>query len=315
MQALVFTEPGRVVMRDEPTPVPVGDEVLVTIEASGICGSELHGFRSVGMRKPPLIMGHEFAGKTEDGSRVVINPLLTCGTCFACLGGHESVCEDRQLLGVTRPGGFAEAVAVPRSSLHSLPDDVDWTAAALIEPLANAVHAWRLAAPAAGPVAVLGAGSIGLVCLLVALHSDAGSVVVVDPSPDRRAVAARLGADAVATLDERKSRFGITFDAVGLPATRRTSLGRLRPGGTSVWLGLAAADSGFDGNDLVRAEKRVLGSFAYTPEDFAEAIRLASAVDLSWATAVPLRTASETFMQLAEGRTDIVKAVLRREGG
>src|SRR5262249_40508512 len=148
----------------------------------------LHGFRSVGMRRPPLIMGHEFAGRTPDDARVVVNPLHTCGRCPACRAGRTPVCQNRQLLGVHRAGGFAEQVAVPADSVHALPHSLDGTAAALIEPLANAVHAWRLAMPgpattaanqatesptadsaaqaSSGAVAILGAGAIGLVCLL-----------------------------------------------------------------------------------------------------------------------------------------------------
>ena len=315
MQALVFTAPGEVELREELEPLPGEGEVLVTIEASGICGSELHGFRSLGMRRPPLIMGHEFAGTTPDGERVVVNPLVVCGVCPACLAGRSQVCGARQLMGVHRPGGFAELVCVPRSSLHVLPEDADWTAAALIEPLANAVHAWRISGAGNGPVAIVGAGAIGLVCLLVARLHGSGAVFVADPSPERRAVANRLGATAVASLDEAAGiGFETTFDAVGLPATRAAALTHLTAGGTSVWLGLGSSDVAFDGNDLVRSEKRILGSFAYTPEDFAAAVALSNQVDLDWGTAVPLSDSATTFMELANGRTDIIKAVLRREG-
>ena len=312
MQALVFTEPGRVVLRDEPVPQPSVGEALITVEASGICGSELHGFRAVGMRNPPMIMGHEFAGTTADGARVVVNPLVTCGFCIACESGRESICEVRELLGVHRPGGFAEYAVVPADSLHALPEGVSWAAAALIEPLANAVHAWRLAETDGSPVAIVGAGSIGLVCLLVALQHNDGPVVVADPSPERRAVAQQLGGTVVASLEQASTTFGTTFDAVGLPATRAAALAQLRRGGTSVWLGLATADAGFDGNHLVRAEQRILGSFAYTPDDFSEAVKLAEILDLSWTTEVPMSDAESTFMELAAGRTDIIKAVLRR---
>ena len=322
MQALVFTAPGEVQLRDEPYPVAGEGETLVTVEASGICGSELHGFRSVGMRRPPLIMGHEFAGTTDGGTRVVVNPLLTCGTCAPCLLGSSQICERRQLMGVHRPGGFAEAVAVPRDALHVLPDDVGWAEAALIEPLANAVHAWGLGERAGGgaqdrgcgTVAIVGAGSIGLVCLLVARHHGSGEVVVADPSPDRRAVASRLGATVVAALDDLDGLvLDSTFDAVGLPLTRAAALAHLRPGGTSVWIGLGSPDVAFDGNDLVRSEKRVLGSFAYSAEEFRAAVELSSQVDLGWGTDVPMTAAESTFMELAQGRTDIIKAVLRRE--
>ena len=106
VKALVFTAAGRVELRDEPAPVPASDEVLITVEASGICGSELHGFRSVGFRRPPMIMGHEFAGTLPDGTPVVVNPLISCGNCAACRDGRAQLCESREL-----PGGEHVQVA------------------------------------------------------------------------------------------------------------------------------------------------------------------------------------------------------------
>jgi threonine dehydrogenase-like Zn-dependent dehydrogenase len=310
MRALVFTEPGRVVLRDEPSPVDVGDDVVLDVRAAGICGSELHGFRSVGMRTPPLVMGHEFAGITPDGRRVVVNPLLSCGACPHCVAGRPQICAGRALIGVHRAGGFAEQVAVPGQTLHEIPASMGWTEAALVEPLANGVHAWGLAGSAHGNVAVIGAGTIGLVCLLVARHAGCTEVVVADPSPQRRRVAAALGAQAVAALGPNEV-FETVFDAVGLPATRAASTAGLASGGTAVWLGLATSEATVDGNDLVRAEKRVLGSFAYTDAEFAHAVELAGEVDLGWATDVPFDQAESMFMDLAGGRTDVVKAVLR----
>lgn len=310
MRALVFTEPGQVVLRDEPAPVASDGDVVLVVASSGICGSELHGFRSVGMREPPLVMGHEFAGTTPDGRRVVVNPLLSCGRCAACVGGRPQLCPERALIGVHRPGGFAEQVAVPAASLHEIPDSMDWTQAALVEPLANGVHAWGLAGAPSGRVAVIGAGAIGLVCLLVARHAGCDEVVVADPSPQRRRVAESLGARTTDALEPQGS-FDTVFDAVGLPVTRAASTAALRAGGTAVWLGLADSDARFDGNDLVRAEKRVLGSFAYTDAEFARAVEIAGELDLGWATAVPFEESESMFMDLAGGRTDVVKAVLR----
>jgi threonine dehydrogenase-like Zn-dependent dehydrogenase len=99
-------------------------------------------------------------------------------------------------------------------------------------------------------------------------------------------------------------------DAVGAAATRRAAVSHVRPGGTTVWLGLAGTDPGFDGNDLVRSEKRVAGSFAYTPADFAEALGAAPLLDLGWATPVAFPDALRVFMALADGASDPVKAVI-----
>jgi threonine dehydrogenase-like Zn-dependent dehydrogenase len=314
MRALVYTRLGQVQLRDEPSPQPGPDDELLTVTASGICGSELHGFRQGGARVPPLIMGHEFVGHTRDGRRVVVNPLLACGRCDGCADGRPQVCRHRALLGVHRPGGFAEQVAVPRSALHELPDELPDTAAALVEPLANAVHACGLLADtgravATGPAArvgVLGAGPIGLLCALVASGHGA-DIHVADPSEPRRAVAADLGLRSDEVLE---GEFDATIDAVGLPVTRQASLANLRPAGTAVWLGLAHDTTEISGNSLVRGEQAVRGSFAYTPAEFAEAVLLAPQLDLSWTTTVPLERSAEVFYSLADGNTEIVKAVI-----
>jgi threonine dehydrogenase-like Zn-dependent dehydrogenase len=310
VRALVFTAPGVVEMQDVDEPQPAEGDVVVEVKGSGICGSELHGFRSLGFRKPPLVMGHEVVGIDPAGRRVAVNPLLSCGKCDLCLRGLPQVCRERGLLGVHRPGGFAERVAVPADALHVLPDGVTWEAAAMIEPLANALHAVRQVPDVRGTrVGIIGAGAIGLLCLLVARRLGAEHVTVVDPSVGRLATAARLGADATGQtlVDERD----VVIDAVGLPVTRADSVLRVRPGGHAVWIGLARADATIDGNDLVRGERHVVGSFAYRPEEFAEAVALCADCDLGWSTGISLEDSQRVFMALAEGRSDIVRAVIR----
>ncbi|QWZ08609.1 alcohol dehydrogenase catalytic domain-containing protein [Nocardioides panacis] len=310
MRALVFTGPGAMELRDVATPGARDGWVPVTVRASGICGSELHGFRSVGFRRPPLVMGHEFAGETPDGRRVVVNPLLSCGECDLCHRGKPELCRRRELLGVHLAGGFAERVTVPAGAVHVIPDEMTWETAALIEPLANAVHAWRQVEQGGiGRVAVIGAGAIGLVSLLVAAHEQLGEVTVVDRSGFRLVLAGRLGAAVCA--EELEGEYDVVVDAVGSAQTRASAVEHVRPGGTSVWLGLAEAAAGFDGNGLVRGEKRVVGSFAYSPEDFADAVRLAASLDLGWATAIDMEDSQRIFMELAGGAQDPVKAVIR----
>jgi threonine dehydrogenase-like Zn-dependent dehydrogenase len=299
-------------MLDVPEPVCDPDDVLIEVAAVGICGSELHGISKPGFRKPPLVMGHEFAGISPDGTRVAVNPIVTCGECDRCVAGAAQVCRQRQIIGVHRPGAFAERVAVPRQLMHPIPDSLDLGTAALIEPLANGVHAWAVAGrPAGARVAILGAGTIGLVCLMAARRGGASRVTIADPSSQRRDTATRLGADEVGS--RLTGEFDVTIDAVGLGATRAASLAALCPAGVAVWLGLMDADAAFDALDLVRQEKRVAGSFAYTDSEFVEAIALAGEVDTTWLTHFPLARGAVVFDELMRGRTDIVKAVLRPE--
>jgi threonine dehydrogenase-like Zn-dependent dehydrogenase len=311
MRGMVFVAAGVVELQDLPRPTASDGEVVLDVKAAGICGSELHGFRTTDFRTPPLVMGHEFAGIDPDGRRVVVNPLLSCGSCDLCLAGRPEICRHRALLGLNRAGGFAEQVAVPASCLHPIPDDLSWERAALVEPLANAAHAWlRAGSPTGARVAIIGAGTIGLVSLLWARRAGAAEVTVVDRSASRLRLAARLGADATAT--ELVGEHRVVFDAVGSHQTRAASIANLSPGGTTVWLGLAESSPGFDGRELVRSEKTVTGSFAYSPLDFAGALAAASELDLDWATPISLEESARVFTNLASGDTEPVKAVIRQ---
>ena len=305
----MFTGPGVLELQDVAEPEVAEGDVLVQVRSVGICGSELHGARHPGFRKPPLIMGHEFAGTSAAGDRVVINPMLSCGHCELCRGGLRQVCRERQIIGVHRAGGFAERVAVPGSTLRPVPDWLSWDAAAMVEPAANAVHAWNRSGAGPGArVAVLGCGAIGLLCLLTALGGGAGSVDVTDLDPGRLAQARRLGAAAAGS--GLTGDYDVIIDAVGTPLTRAQSVQHQRPGGTAVWLGLAQDSPGFDGNALIRSEKRVLGSFAYSDEEFARATELLRNWDLSWTSHYPLADGAEIFTGLMNGGLDPVKALL-----
>jgi len=315
MRALVFTAPGTVEMLDVPEPDPGPGEVLVQVRAAGICGSELHGARHPGFRQPPLIMGHEFAGTTAGGEAVVVNPILSCGHCDLCQRGLRNLCRERQIIGVHRAGGFAERVAVPASALRPVPPGLGWEAAALIEPAANAVHAWNQASGALGTdakgarVGVIGCGAIGLLCVAVALSSGAARVEVSDLAPARLAAALSLGAGAGGPGLE--GEYDVVIDAVGSAATRAASVGHQRPGGTAIWLGLADSEPGFDASALVRSEKRVLGSFAYRDEEFAQATTMIREWDLAWAAGYPLAEGADVFTELMNGSLHPVKALLR----
>jgi threonine dehydrogenase-like Zn-dependent dehydrogenase len=190
-----------------------------------------------------------------------------------------------------------------------VPDWLSWDAAAMVEPAANAVHAWNRSGAGPGArVAVLGCGAIGLLCLLTALDGGAGSVDVTDLDPGRLAQARRLGAAAAGS--GLTGDYDVIIDAVGTPLTRAQSVQHQRPGGTAVWLGLAQDSPGFDGNALIRSEKRVLGSFAYSDEEFARATELLRNWDLSWTSHYPLADGAEIFTGLMNGGLDPVKALL-----
>ena len=310
MRALVFTNIDVVRVMDVDDVNATNGETVIHVERSGICGSELHGIRHASFRVPPLILGHEFVGHTSEGRRVAVNPLISCGTCSLCLESRTQICAQRTLLGAQRAGGAAERVAVPSHLVHDIPDELDWDRAGLIEPLANALHAWRLAGEPRGQrVAIIGCGPIGLACLEVARHFGASHVTGIDLSEERRAVALALGADEVTA--ELTATYDVIIEAVGAAATRATSVRQLVPGGTTVWVGLVGPEPGFDALDAIRWEKNVRGMFAYDDRTFVDAISLAPQLDLRWTTTVDLEDGAEIFNLLKLGAPTPIKVLLR----
>lgn len=307
MRALVFTRPGVVENMTIPAPEPREKEVVLNVLSAAICGSEIHGIDSPGFRRPPLVMGHEIVGRTADGRRVAVNPLSSCGTCAICVGGEPQLCLERSLLGVHRSGGFAEQVAVREEQLHYLPDDMPTEVAVLVEPIANGLQAHRASGAQPGSrLGVIGAGPIGLSCALAA--ADAGiDVTVVDRSASRAAAAAASG---FRISPELENGLDAVIDAVGSSVTHTLSLDAVRPGGTAVWIGLGSPDPAFDALTLVRQGKRVVGTFAYTPDTFASAIDLANRTRPAWTSSYPLDDGATVFMRLVGGDTSVVKAAL-----
>lgn len=313
MKAMVYTAPLELQIQEVPEPEPADGEVVVLVEAVGICGSELEGFTSQSpFRVPPLIMGHEFAGIREtDGQRVTVNPLVSCGKCDLCLRGQPNVCRQRAIIGIHRPGGFAQRVTVPAVNCYPLPDDLSSEVAALTEPFANAVHAFRLAQlydQLPRRVGVIGAGTLGLATAMVALDRGVKDVTVTDLSDARLSIARSAGATRVS--GELEGEFDILLDTVGSAQTREASLTHLRPGGTAVWIGLHGPEPGFDGLDLIRTEKRVLGTFCYHEQDYKAAMDLVGSVDHSWLSRVALDNGVAAFESLLEGPSSTVKTLL-----
>jgi 2-desacetyl-2-hydroxyethyl bacteriochlorophyllide A dehydrogenase len=240
-------------------------------------------------------MGHELAGTVVDagsevgpslvGRRVAVNPQVPCGVCLLCRSGRENVCADRELIGGTRAGGFAEHVSVPIRCVHELSDDLPIEAAVLAEPLATCVHGFRLLESAGvlpGTVVVLGAGPIGLLAAQVAHHAGVHRLVVSETDPERRSWADSV-ADVVVSPDELGDVVlgatdgrgaDVVVDAVGLDATRGDSVRLLARGGVALWLGMHDQGSTLPAFDVVVQEQRVQGSFAYTNADFARAVQL-----------------------------------------
>ena len=336
MKTLVYSALKAVEIQQRPEPTPGPQEVKVRISATGICGSDVHGFLGhSARRKPGLVLGHETVGHVVEGNpqlvgnRVSVNPLICCGTCPACRAGRHNCCANWRLLGMdSTPGAFAEFVVVPERNVHPLPESVSDAAAVMVEPLANAFHILSMIPPSAGllPSAViLGGGTLGACILTVAKARGLNVIAVSEPNALRAEVARKLGAsnivdpsssDVVQAILDLTDGFGVpvAIDAVGNTHTRNAAAKVVSKGGTALLLGLDEGPTSFDFYDLVRREVRLQTSFAYTEFDYAAAldfvIRGGTHFD-PWTEVMPLEQGQEAFEKLISNRGDIIKVALR----
>lgn len=291
MQALVYQAPRVMTMCDVDVPAVGPDDVLIAVEYSGICGSELSGFLGESsIRRPPLVFGHEVSGRVAAvgaavdgrfavGDVVTANPLVTCGRCRYCVSGRQQLCARRLLLGASLPGSNAQFVRVPQDAVVPLPAGMDLATGAMVEPVAFALRAVEVSgATPASSALVIGAGAIGL---LIAQVLGAGGVTrryVVERNPERLARAVESGCVPVMAAegelpdvvrDLTDGGVEVAFDAVGVATTRRDCLLALAPGGTMVLAGLHSDETALPLNTAIRSELTIAGAFAYTPRHFA----------------------------------------------
>jgi threonine dehydrogenase-like Zn-dependent dehydrogenase len=282
-------------LRDLERPRPVAGEVLLQVAYSGICGSELSGFMGKSsIRKPPLVFGHELSGFVAEvgpgthapiavGSRVTVNPLLSCTRCEFCVTGRAHLCQRRRLLGAAVPGSNAEYVVVPAGALEPLPDDLALSTGSMAEPAACAIHAVSLSRIQPSDSAlVVGAGPIGLFIVQVLKAFGVATILVAERNPDRLRMAEALGATAVSCVDDqlldevRTLTHGrgvyASFDASGTERTRLNCAVATAPGGRVMLIGLHAETTTLPINNLIRSEIAVQGVFAYTPQEFRTAL-------------------------------------------
>ncbi|WP_400085790.1 alcohol dehydrogenase catalytic domain-containing protein [Yoonia sp. R78084] len=325
MKALVYDDVETLVYRVMPDPVPGAGQSLISIEASGICGSDMHAFLGHDERRPaPLILGHEAAGVVMggalDGTRVTINPLATCGLCRACKSGRDNLCPDRMIISMPpREGAFSDYVVMANRNLVTVPDDVPLTKAALAEPLACGWHAVRLGAAALDmPLAdaqcvVVGGGAIGVGAALCLRAFGATDIKVIEPNTLRRATLDMIdGFDAVApgTVEQAD----LVIDGVGYAATRADATAITRPGGVIMHIGLGEATGGLDIRRMTLQEITFIGTYTYTAEDFrqtAAAIFDGRLGPLDWTEERPLADGQQAFADIRAGVVAAPKIILR----
>ncbi len=331
MKALVYTQPNEVQLLDREAPALAGGEVVLRIDAVGICGSDMHAYHGHDPRRlPGLVMGHEFAGTVLEsaspawpvGRRVTGNPLITCGHCDYCVQGRDNLCAERTMVGMTRPGAYAERMSIPGDCLIALPDALDPVSAALTEPAATALHAVDVATRALrrplaeGRVLVLGGGAIGMLTALLLRQRGVDQLELAETNPLRRSSLEQHA--RCATFDPRErspddNRFELVIDAVGSAATRKTALAAVRPGGVVMHIGLQDWSSEIDMRKLTLAEITLLGTYTYGMADLRATVdALARGVfgSLAWVERRPLADGARAFDDLHHGRLASAKVVL-----
>lgn len=284
MQAIVFHGPGHWTLEEFPRPrLQAADDVLLRVDRASICGTDIHILSDPPGHPatPGSILGHEYVATVADigdgvinvkpGDRVVIDPNITCGLCEYCRMGMTNVCENMTSLGIFRHGGLAEFNLAPAKALHKINQDVPPERACLAEPLACVWHAFEKTNVVPGEsVAILGAGPIGLLFLMLFKSAGAGKVFVIEPTEFRRQTAERLGADAA--IDPKKenasalvkavTRIGVDVAVDAAGSLLPEALDLVRRGGRVILFGVNQhAERSLNQYAITRYEASILGSY------------------------------------------------------
>ena len=337
MKALVYYGPENMKVADIPAPSPKENEVKLKIHYVGICGSDVHGYLgTTGRRIPPMVMGHEFSATVAEtgskvkrykvGDRVTALPIIACGTCPLCQAGLINACDNREFLGVMKYNGvFAEYLCIDEKLLYALPDTLNDKIAALIEPFAVAYHALGKAEIKNKNVLIAGAGTIGLLALVIAKYLGAASTTVIDLSPDRLAAAKKFGADLVINSKDQdvgkvleqhnlRKNIDVTVEAVGITPTAQATVNLVRNMGTVIWIGNSAQMIEINMQQIVTRELTVKGTYVYLPKDYEESIKVLGEGKINLegfvSAVVGINEADVMFKKLAAGDTTMVKVLV-----
>jgi threonine dehydrogenase-like Zn-dependent dehydrogenase len=341
MRALVLRDFYDIAVEERPDPVPESGQAVVEVIATGICGSDFHGYSGEnGRRHPGQIMGHETVGRVRElgpgvaglrvGQLVTVNPVMSCHACSACLSGQEQWCPRRVVLGVAReiPAAFADRFAVPASNIVPLPEDMPEELGALVEPMAVGYHAVRRGQPAPDDrVLVIGGGPIGQACLLAARRLGVEALAVSDVSSSRRDLCARLGAEIIdpsaGDLPEAVSnRLGapatLVVDAVGISRTVADALATSGLGSRIVLVGMGSPRLELAAYALSTSERSLIGSFTYSAAEFADTADWVGTVPEGIGALIDGRVdldgAPQSFDDLARGRSTASKILVFPHG-
>ena len=280
MQSVRLLARNEIALCDIAKPMPGSDEILLKVEACGICGTDRHLFKGEFPCMPPVTLGHEYSGIVQAfgtnvtgfhiGERITADPNISCGTCPQCRLGRVHLCQNLVALGIHRDGGFAEYALVPQKQAFLLPGSLHPDHGAFCEPLACCIHALDLAAIKPGQsVIVLGGGVIGLLCVQLARLAGASDVILVTRQASRRDLAETIG--ATASCDPQATDpltlvgggADVVLECAGVAETVAQAPKLAKSGGTVVIVGVMPKGEKveFEPFDLLFRELKILGSF------------------------------------------------------
>ncbi|MGF1472044.1 MAG: zinc-binding dehydrogenase [Rubrobacteraceae bacterium] len=333
MEAVRLTGPEQVELVEVPAPEPEPDEVVIAVEQRGICGSDIHAYHGRHpFVHPPVVLGHEFAGRIarvgsgvgelSEGQRVTVEPSLVCGECYNCTIGRYNICDNLQVIGCQTDGGFADYVTVPAAKTIPLPDNLTMAQGAMVEPLAVAYHALRVAGFEPGmQTVVLGAGTIGLCTLLALREQTAGRIVVTDVLDEKLERASDLGADLVlrgdagGVVEQARDFFGrradVVFDCVTNEASIAQAVALAEKGGRIVVEGVPGGEVPVPLHLVQDREIELRGALMYLREDYNAAIDAISGgradVDALITDRFPLERVADAFERIDAAPAEVVK--------
>jgi 2-desacetyl-2-hydroxyethyl bacteriochlorophyllide A dehydrogenase len=318
MRAIVLLGQEDIAIQECPDPVVGEGEVLIKIEACGICGTDLHAYRT-GMYGPGIVIGHEFSGVVasvgagvvdfKPGDWVTANPGIGCGRCYLCRNGKDNLCEQSIRLGVTEDGAMAELVKVPQSSVYHIPESLSPQEACLVEPFSITLHGLNQSRFVPGDrVLIIGAGPIGLCLLQVLQMAGAGAVWIMETNPFRLDLATHMGADlafnpkkvsplSVLSNLTNGMMADIVFECAGLPETITQAPMLVRRGGQVVILGICDQPTEMDFLSIVTNEVNIQTAYYSGADAFARTIEFMAKKSLQ---AKLLVTSEISFGQVKE---------------
>jgi L-gulonate 5-dehydrogenase len=334
MKAAIFEAPHQMRLGMWPDPVLGPRDVIVAVNAAGICAGDLYIYSGKNpYTEYPVVGGHEICGtivevgsqvdRVASGQLVVVEPFLSCGKCYPCRAGKPNCCANLQIIGVHRPGGYAEYVLVPASHVHVVPDGISPFMASFTEPITVGIHACRRGQITASEyVLVLGCGPIGLAIIEVALNRQA-RVVATDVIASRLAIAKRLGAETLGS-DEKLAEnvlaqtagegAPVVVEATGNASVMQSTVDLVAAGGRIVIVGLVAkgVEVSLPGLEFTRKELSIFGSRTETG-CFEEALQLLAGGRIKYpeiASEFDLWSAPAVFAEIARDPAAIHKGVL-----